>query len=76
MMTRIKRRKLVLINCGPPNASKDELRHLLRIFDPFFTPLHPPRGHQCPNLVIKTLIMVIVIRTNVITVVMVTIADM
>ena len=76
-MTRIKKHKLVLINCGPPNASKDELRHCCA-FSTLSLPhsTTPPRGHQCPNLVIKTLIMVIVIRTNVITVVMVTIADM
>ena len=74
-MTRIKRR--LLINCGPPNASKQgQTAPLLRTVDPFFTPpsalgAGPSRA---PALVIKMLIMVIVIRTSVITVVMMTIA--
>jgi len=63
----------VLINCGPANASKAKLRHccaLSTLSSPPPPTLRAP-GPRCPSLVI----MVIVIRTTVITVVMMTIAD-
>jgi len=72
-VTRIKR--LVLINCGPPTQYKQgRTAPLLRTVDPFLyqhpSALRAP-GPQCPSLVI----MIIFIRTTVVTVVMVTIAD-
>jgi len=66
---RIKRLE-VLINCGPPNASKAKLRHCCALSTLSLPALRAP-GPRCPSL----MIMVIVIRTTVITVVMMTIAD-
>ena len=54
-------------------ASKARLRHCCEL-STLSLPRHPPWGLDLPTLVIKMLIMVIVIRTSVITVVMMTIA--
>ena len=54
-------------------ASKATLRHCCEL-STLSLPRHPPWGKTFPALVIKMLIMVIVIRTSVITVVMMTIA--
>jgi len=80
-MTRIKR--LVLINCGPPTQYKQgRTAPLLRTVDPFLyqhpSALRAPET-QCPSLVIMIIVIrttvVTLVRTTVVTVVMVTIAD-